>query len=191
MKPSKTATAILVMLTLAMTPSSVTASVESRSAHEDFIVRFLNAFVAYDYDTCHSLLAADATIATARRYKDGPYRHVFQTKDEWLDSVRESGITGLEDFSVEIHETTSLVHEHGATVMIRFTSSGGSEGRVFRGLGIDTASLIETQDGWRILHYSSFEEFQWSDAQIVPTLVPKPRSTTATHDELPRQQIDH
>ncbi len=140
---------------------------ETRSAPELVMKTFLRAFVAYDYETCRSLLAPGATIAITRRYRGGPYEHVYQTAGEWLNEVGDSGVKELEDFSVDIHETASLFHEHGATVVVRFTATAGAGGGIFQNLGFDTGSLINTEDGWRIIHYSSFEDFRWNDGAAI------------------------
>ena len=131
----------------------------------DVMTQFLKAFVAYDYDACRSLLAPGASMAITRRYYGAPFEHVYQDANTWLDEVGDTGIEELKDFSVDIHETASLMHKHGATVVLRFTASGGASYGQFQSLGFDTGSLIETPEGWRILHYSSFEEFRRSGAE--------------------------
>jgi len=137
---------------------------EAPRTPEDVMTRFLKAFVAYDYETCRSLLAPGASMAITRRYYGEPYVHVYQDANKWLDEVGESGVKELKDFSVDIHETASLMHGHGATVVLRFTASGGASYGQFQSLGFDTGSLIDTPEGWRILHYSSFEEFRGRQA---------------------------
>ena len=105
-------------------------------------------------------------MAITRRYYGEPYDHVHQDANKWLDHVGDTGIKELNDFSVEIHESASLIHDHGATVVLRFTASGGASYGEFQSLGFDTGSLIETPEGWRILHYSSFEEFRRKKADM-------------------------
>ena len=140
---------------------------DAQSEPELVMKTFLRAFVAYDYETCRSLLAPGATIAITRRYRGGPYEHDYQTAGEWLNEVGDSGVKELVNFSVDIHETASLIHEHGATVVARFTATAGAGGGIFQNLGFDTGSLINTEDGWRIIHYSSFEDFRWNDGATI------------------------
>ncbi len=133
------------------------------SAPELVMTRFLRAFVAYDYDTCRSLLAPGATISITRSYRGGDYQISQQDARKWLDDVGESGVKQIEGFSVDIHETAALEHVHGATIVLKFTSSGMTGQGQFVNTGFDSGNLVETPDGWRILHYSSFEAFSWSD----------------------------
>ena len=123
--------------------------------------RFLRAFVSYDYETCRSLLVPDATISITRRYQGGAYQSEHLSAQEWLDQVGETGVKEIEDFSVDIHESAGLEHTHGATAVLRFTATGMTGQGMFVNTGFDTGSLIETPDGWRIIHYSSFEDFRW------------------------------
>ena len=129
---------------------------------EVVMTKFLKAFVAYDYGICRSLLAPGATITITRRYQDGDYQSTHQDARVWLNEVGATGVKEIEDFAVDILETAALVHAHGATVVLRFTATGMASQGMFANKGFDTGSLIETVDGWRILHYSSFEHFSWS-----------------------------
>ena len=138
---------------------------EPIASPEQVMTKFLKAFVAYDYDTCRALLAPGASIAITRRYRGGPYEHVYQKASDWLNEVGDTGVKELEGFSVDIHETVGLTHEHGATVIARFTATAGAKSGRFENLGFDTGSLINTPDGWRILHYSSFEDFRWHEGE--------------------------
>lgn len=131
---------------------------------EMVMTKFLQAFVARDYETCRFLLAPGATITITRRYQQGTYQSQHQDARDWLDEVDAGAVKGIKDFKVDILETAGLVHAHGATAVLRFTSTGMTGRGKFENTGFDTGSLIETADGWRILHYSSFEHFSWSGA---------------------------
>ena len=139
---------------------SASAQTEDVPAPEEVMARFLNAFVAYDYDICRSLLAPDATMTIIRRDETDVYEHLIQPADEWLDEVGSSGVKGLDSFSVDILEASTLTHSHGATVTLKFTAKGRAGTYRFESSGFDTGNLVETPDGWRILHYSSFEDFR-------------------------------
>lgn len=150
---------ITTIIFVLLIPSGVAFS-EDDPSPEEVMTTFLNSFVAYDYETCGSLLADDATITIIRREGDDNYEHSFQSAAEWLDKVGESGVKGLDSFTVEIHDTNSLEHQHGAIVMLKFSAKGNAEAYGFLSSGFDTGNLILTTEGWRILHYSSFEEFR-------------------------------
>ncbi len=137
---------------------------EKQPTPEVVMVKFLQAFVDYDYATCRSLLVPGATITITRRYQDGAYQSVHQDARVWLDEVGATGVKEVEDFTVDILETAGLRHTHGATAVVRFTATGMTSQGKFVNAGFDTGSLIETVDGWRILHYSSFEHFSSSKA---------------------------
>ena len=142
-----------------------TWAVEAQTTPKLVMTNFLQAFVAYDYETCRSLLMPGATITITRRYQDGAYQSVHQDAHAWLDEVGATGVKEIEDFSVDILETTELIHDHGATAVVQFISTGMTSQGLFVNNGFDTGSLIETANGWRILHYSSFEHFSWSEAR--------------------------
>ncbi len=134
---------------------------ESPEPPADVMVAFLKAFEVYDYDTCRSLLLPDATITITRRIRGGSYESQHLSAWDWLDQVGGTGVHDIEGFTVNILETSSLVHAHGATATVRFQATGNTGGGLFTNNGFDTGSLIKTPDGWRILHYSSFEDFSW------------------------------
>lgn len=138
----------------------------AKSGPEETMREFLLAFVAGDYDACHALLAPDATITIKRSYQGGPIETVHQSAAQWLNEVGATGVKEIEGFAANIHESAGLVHEHGAVAVVRFTASGMTGRGAFRNLGFDTGNLVNTPEGWRIVHYSSFEDFRWDgDAQ--------------------------
>ena len=149
---------IVAAITLFMCANSV-AYADDNLSPEGVMTRFLHSFVAYDYETCRSLLAPGATIAIVRRDGGDEYEHSFQPAADWLDGVEKSGVKDLDSFSVEIRDAVTVQHAHGATVIVKFTAAGNTGAYGFASSGFDTGNLIETPDGWRILHYSSFEEF--------------------------------
>jgi len=124
---------------------------------------FLNAFVASDYTTSRSLLADGATISIVRKDGGEDYEHTMQSASEWLESVAATGVKDLDSFTILIQDTTQQRHPHGATVTLKFTARGAGEGFVFANNGFDTGNLIRTENGWRILHYSSFEAFSYGE----------------------------
>lgn len=127
----------------------------------DVMVTFLEAFVDGDYDTCRSLLLPEATITITRRMQGGGYESQHLAASAWLDQVGQTGVHEIEDFTAHVLETMALEHEHGATATVRFRATGNTGRGVFANNGFDTGSLIRTAEGWRILHYSSFEDFSW------------------------------
>lgn len=56
-------------------------------------------------------------------------------------------------------QITALDQPHGASVTLKFLASDRMGTAVFTNHGFDTGSLIDTNAGWRILHYSSFKAF--------------------------------
>lgn len=135
---------------------------EPAQSEPELVMRqFIQSFQDYDYDACRALLSPGATVSITRRYPGKPYVSTHQDALIWLGEVGSSGVREVEGFEIEVHETMGLLHDHGATVIVRFTASGMAERGKFSNLGFDTGSLIRTDEGWRIQHYSSFEEFQW------------------------------
>lgn len=124
------------------------------------MVTFLKAFVDYDYDTCRALLAEGSTITIIRRDGADDYSHSIQSAAEWLNGISESGVKSLDEFSVDIHQLVSLEHQHGTTVTVKFSAKGKAAAFDFTSTGFDTGNVIHTSQGWRILHYSSFENFE-------------------------------
>lgn len=151
------------------------AFADDRLPPEQVMARFLNSFVAYDYETCRSLLAPEATISIVRRDGEPSYEHSIQPAADWLAQVAASGVKYLDSFSVDIHDVVSLKHDHGATVMLKFSATGHVGSYSFQSSGFDTGNLIETPDGWRILHYSSFEDFK------IQTILRESASTSHEH----------
>ncbi len=134
---------------------------ESPETPADVMVTFLKAFEVHDYNTCRSLLLPDATITITRRIQGGSYESQHLSAWDWLDQVGGGGVHDIEGFTVNILETSSLEHAHGAAATVRFQANGNTGRGLFTNNGFDTGSLIETPEGWRILHYSSFEDFKW------------------------------
>jgi len=137
---------------------------EAKSAPESVMANFLQAFVDLDYEVCRSFLAPAATITITRRYQDGSYQSSHQDARDWLDEVGATGVKEIKDFKVDILEIIGLEHDHGATVVLRFTATGMTGQGMLVNKGFDTGNLVETANGWRILHYSSFEHFNWGEA---------------------------
>ncbi len=139
---------------------SGTAFAEDSLSPEQVMVRFIKSFVKYDYDTCRDFLAPGATIAIVRRDGTDEYAHSIQPASDWLERVGKGGVKDLDSFSVDIHDAATLEHHHGTTVVLKFSAKGRAKAYRFKSSGFDTGNLIQTPDGWRILHYSSFENFE-------------------------------
>jgi len=156
--------AMMFFAVICLTSAIATPAHADEVPPEEVMTRFLNAFVAYDYDACRSLLAPDATISIVRRDGEDSYKHSFQSAAEWLDKVGFSGVKNLDSFSAQIHDVSILVHIHGANVVLKFSAEGRAADYRFVSSGFDTGNLIKTSEGWRILHYSSFEEFRSNES---------------------------
>ncbi|MDJ0751428.1 MAG: nuclear transport factor 2 family protein [Woeseiaceae bacterium] len=148
----------LVLLVCLACCASIAQASQTQSP-EQVMTEFLEAFVDYDYATCLSLLAPGATITIVRSEDSVDYGRSHKTAAEWLGEVRNSGAKDLENFSVSILEASRLDHRHGTTVTLKFTASGNAGPFDFSNYGFDTGNLVRTNDGWRIVHYSSFESF--------------------------------
>ncbi|MDJ0761242.1 MAG: nuclear transport factor 2 family protein [Woeseiaceae bacterium] len=148
----------LVLLVCLVCSVSIAAAGEAESP-EEVMVEFLEAFVAYDYATCLSLLAPGATITIVRRDDSVDYSRSYKSAAQWLQEVGSSGAKDLANFSVSILETSRLDHRHGSVVTVKFAASGNAGVFDFFNYGFDTGNLVKTNEGWRIVHYSSFESF--------------------------------
>ena len=146
---------------LVATSAAATRAQESPDTPADVMVTFLKAFEVHDYKACRSLLLPDATITITRRLQGGSYESRHLSAWDWLDQVGATGVHDIEGFTVTILETSQLEHTHGATATVRFRATGNTGGGLFTNDGFDTGSLLKTTEGWRILHYSSFEDFTW------------------------------
>ncbi len=129
------------------------------STPEVVMEHFLTAFVAYDYKTCAELLTNDATISIIRKDGNDKYASSHGSAHDWLSNIESSGVKDLDEFTVEILGTVSQTHHHGSTVTLKFNAKGVAEQFSFISSGFDTGNLVQTEAGWRIRHYSSFEEF--------------------------------
>lgn len=157
-------TGLLVLLCIVLTscalPSSKLARLNAPDAKPEVIMEtFLRSFVAYDYERCRSLMADGATITIIRQDGTQEFERSMQSATDWLNTIEQSGVKGLDTFQVEVHDIASQTHRHGATVTVKFTATGSAPGMAFANSGFDTGNLIETAEGWRIAHYSSFESF--------------------------------
>lgn len=137
---------------------AIRGSTNPQETPQDVMTTFLQAFVNYDYVLCQSLLAPGATVSIVRSEGAG-FNHAHMPAGEWLREVEHSGVKDLTGFRVEIQQQRELRHRHGATVTLKFVAYGDAGPATFENHGFDTGSLIQTDHGWRILHYSSFESF--------------------------------
>lgn len=120
--------------------------------------RFLQAFEKRDFATLRTLFAPGATVA-AVWLAEAKVPTTMQA-EEWL-KVTEEELAGLETISIDRLETTSLSFADGSVVSVLFHSTGTVPGGLtFTNDGIDTYVLIETGEGWKILHYSYIEKLE-------------------------------
>ena len=145
---------------LTMSVGSVAETEPYAEPPSEVIKGFLRAFVDFDYDTCRTYLADGATILIVRRQQGGEFETEFLDANLWLDQVQDS-VKMLEDFQIEFFDYATLQNGHGVTVLLKARSTAKAPGGAFTNNETSSTVMIPTEDGWKILQYSMFEDFTW------------------------------
>jgi hypothetical protein len=118
--------------------------------------RFMGSFSEKDMSTVRSLFASEAVVSRVRFGADGKAETAQLTAQDWADEAQ-SSIADVEDFRIEVLETSTVTFDQFATVSVRFRATGSAGPYSFLNNGIDTFAMTRTQGAWQIHQYSSFE----------------------------------
>ena len=149
----------LVCMVLMLSGVSSPALAEGSSSPAEVATLFLKKFEQKDIDAVVALFAPGALVQRARLAANGPDIANFAA-DEWARSSKE-GIAGIEDFKIEVLETSEVSFGEGTTVSVRFRATGRVGQTYFINNGVDTFSLSQQEGAWRILLYNSMEKLEF------------------------------
>ena len=145
-----------------ITGSLPTPSVEAEEASPATVAEeFMRAFAAKDLDAVIEMFAPGALVQRARLGDAAPEVAHFEAV-QWAEQAGR-GIGAVQDFRIEILETSTLTFGEGATVSVRFRATGKvGEQASFINDGVDTFSLVRDGDGWKIVLYNSMEKLRFA-----------------------------
>lgn len=120
--------------------------------------RFLRSFEKKDFATLRSLFAPGAQVTSITYTPDGSPQPSYGSAESWVKRA-ESELAAVQDYKVEILETSNLAFHDYATVSIRFRAEGKAGG-AFQLEGIDTYTFVRFEDTWKILQYGYVEHIK-------------------------------
>jgi hypothetical protein len=129
---------------------------EAKSGPTEVAHQFLRAFEKKDWATIRTLFAPNAVVSTVNLTRDGQPQVAYSTAEEWLAQI-EKELAQVSSIKLELVDTSVLSFDQGASVSVRFRSSGKAGEQSFTNNGIDTYSLTPAGGSWRILRYGTFE----------------------------------
>jgi ketosteroid isomerase-like protein len=129
---------------------------EAKTGPTEVAHEFLRAFEKKDWATVRTLFAPNAVVSTVSLTRDGQPQVAYVTAGEWLAQI-EKELAPVTSIKLELLDTSALAFEQGATVSVRFRSTGKAGEQSFTNNGIDTYSLTPAEGTWRIVRYGTFE----------------------------------
>ena len=119
--------------------------------------QFLRAFEKQDWAAVRSLFAPNAVVSTVNLAREGEPTVAYLTAEQW-SAQAEKELAPVTAIALELLDTSVLSFDQGATVSVRFRSTGKmGEEASFTNNGIDTYSMTRVGGTWRILRYGTFE----------------------------------
>lgn len=118
--------------------------------------QFLRAFEKKDWAAVRTLFAPEAVVSTVMLAREGGPTVAYLTAEQWLAQT-EKEMAPVTFVALDLIDTSVLSFDQGATVSVRFRSTGKIGERSFTNNGIDTYSLTQSGGTWRILRYGTFE----------------------------------
>lgn len=126
----------------------------------DVAKRFLQLFEKKDFAAVRGLFAPGAVVSTVELSRTEPPKVGQKAAGEWIDQISKE-LEPVTFKGIEVLETSTLAFDQGATVSIRFRSSGKAGEHTFTNEGIDTYSLTKVDGAWRIVRYGTFERLEF------------------------------
>ncbi len=126
----------------------------------DVAKRFLQLFEKKDFAAIRGLFAPGAVVSTVDLSRTEPPQVGQKAAGEWIDQIAKE-LEPVTFNKIEALETSTLAFDQGATVSIRFRSSGKAGDHTFTNEGIDTYSLTKVDGAWRIVRYGTFERLEF------------------------------
>ena len=130
---------------------------EAKSGPTEVAHQFLRAFEKKDWAALRALFAPNAVVSTVNLAREGGPTVAYLTVEQWFAQT-EKEMAPVTFTALKVLDTSVLSFDQGATVSVRFRSSGKlGEKQSFTNNGIDTYSMTRVGDAWRILRYGTFE----------------------------------
>lgn len=156
-KISTAARCLVLTAVLAMLPvSNVALADDAQSAAADVARQFLSAFEKKDWATVRSLFAPNAVVSTVNLAREGQPQTSQVTAEQWLAQI-EKELAPVTSIKLELLGITTLSFDQGVNVSARFRATGKAGEASFTNNGIDTYSLVQVDEDWKILRYGTFE----------------------------------
>jgi hypothetical protein len=142
---------------LASGPALAQETQEAKGGPTEVAHQFMRAFEKKDWAALRTFFAPNAVVSTVNLAREGAPTVAYLTAEQWVAQA-EKEMAPVTAISLSLLDTSVLSFDQGATVSVRFRSTGKlGEKQSFTNNGIDTYSMTQVGGAWRILRYGTFE----------------------------------